>query len=271
MLPHYHGVGALFTEPTSDSILSNTIGGFPRDPRTETDYSIGQLQVLSAWPTTVIPKAIEFGWIVSPSTYQNNEPYRPHLFIALRNGPFKDNLCLIHGEDAVLGPENERCPEGIYIQPSQAKNRPGSVVGNIGHPMMYHIGYYPGNKAWWIRYGDEWLGYVYDSHWSNTGGFAAGNTVGWQGEVVFKTSPEAPMGDCVPMGNGLSARFPASASISDMFYEIMQGDTSIAVDAAATVSTSDDLYWSADHISKNGDGVKGFHYGGLGPCETGAM
>jgi len=236
--PDAHGVGAYLTEP--ESLL-----GVQADA-----YSIGQLSLDRKWP--LVYKAIEFGWMVNPSKWGDQ---RPHLFIALRFTA--KGLCLIGIPN--LEEPNKACPEDAYVQISKSQ-KPGIAVGNTGQPQMYHVGYSWDNKAWWVQYGNEWLGYINESYFDAPGyvtGFQQAQEVKWQGEVAFTQSW------CTPMGNGRYGSDPQSASMTGMFYEVMEGGKSVAKPAAAKLlPPSDAGFWNADQFSNTQNGFNGFHYGG---------
>lgn len=241
--PTAHGVGAFFTAPVSlPQVHVN-------------DYSVGQLALVSTSP--IFGKAIEFGWIVSPGNWEGDQ--RPHLFVALR---FNTSVPGASRGTCFVGvPGQTPCSD--YVQLSMTM-KPGDVVQSGDTPMMYHVGYYAPDKSWWIQYGSEWIGKVYESHWGSSvagvGGFAKGNEIQWYGESVFSANT------CTPMGNGLRGSDASSTSISKMFYETMQGEKSVAIDAGASISESDRRYWDSGNLALSGSGIDGFHYGGPGKC-----
>jgi len=232
--PTANGIAAQLSEPAS-------LPGVGAD-----GYSIGQLALISSGP--ILQKAIEFGWMVNPSKWGDS---RPHLFIALRFAPGA-GTCFV-GIPNLVGDERS-CPANTYVQLSSTL-RPGSAVGSSAAPQMYHMGYFGNNKAWWIQYGNQWLGYVNESYWG-TLGFAKGNELQWYGEVVFSNNP------CIPMGNSKAGSDPSATSIAGMFYEVPTG----VVSSQAALSQSDSRFWTAGNTSTSGTGVNGFRYGGRGSC-----
>jgi hypothetical protein len=272
-----HGVGGLFTEPTSLPIQV----GVPYEK--QTDYTVGQLiiadtvslpypldEYLSSTfnlPVTFKFDAIEYGWIVAPGTYHDDRPY---LFLSLSKLPLfatVRDLCFIVPEgrpnpwkDFPNSKKITACPATIWHGLSN-NFQPGDPVAANGAPMMYHVGYYAGNKAWWIQYGGEWIGYVDKSWWDDD--FSQGQHLQWYGEVTYETNA------CIPMGNGLPGTNPGSASVSNMFYEVMEGNTSVGHDAEADMlPDANPLGWSANTESKN-QKVNAFRYGGPGLCSGG--
>lgn len=245
--PYAHGIGGLFTEPRS---LESIGAG---------NWTVGQLSLRSRG--LLLNKYIEYGWMVSPRNYHDS---RPHLFITLRFYP-ELGACTIGIPNLDPNKGERACPDGVYVA-RPASRRIGDAVGDRNGPQLYHLGYYTGNKAWWVQYGNEWLGYVNESYFGGAG-FAKGNDLEWFGELAFDS------GSCQPMGNGRYASDPRSASISGMFYETIEHETSVVKPAGAhLLPPNDDRFWNADKISRNTIGIDGFHYGGPfgGPNGCGA-
>jgi hypothetical protein len=259
--PTIDGVGGLFTEP---DVMPQVKSG---------DYSIGQLSLASS--TVNFFKAVEFGWIVAPAVYRDQFP---HLFIALRftNNLGRPVLCFIGV------PKNTACPKYIILPVSRQKillyqqlsstNHPGMAVGYpLGHgnatPIMYHVGYY--NHAWWIQYGNQWMGTVSAYYWGgdptvNTDGFSKGTTADWFGEISYTGKRYC----TTTMGDEWYGSRSNAATVTSMFYEEPNGHSYPAnatinedVDSAKkSVQAINAKYW--DSNKKPGQKFSSFRYGG---------
>lgn len=229
---HAHGVGASFDEP------------FALADVTADGYSIGQLSIQRAIRQGDVNtgEAVEFGWMVNPDKFKNA---LPHLFLAVRKPG--SAACLIGIPN--LRPKESGCPfnlEDVWHQQPSTKHLGDPVYG----ANLYHVGYYAGNKAWWVQYGGEWLGYVKASYFND--GFSDANDVRWFGEVVYDKNP------CIPMGNGAFGSTAGSARIFGMFYEAA-GKSALVHDVNPVITTSKSSAWDAGDV-----GPDHFRFGGPG-------
>jgi hypothetical protein len=230
--PYAHGVGAHFDEPAD-------LPGVTSD-----GFSITQLAIMAPGV------AVEFGWIASVFAYGDS---RPRLFGFVR-APNKS--CGITGGLNPFAEAFDPCPSDAYVWLSKTWP-PGAPVAATGNPQLYHIGYFAGNNAWWIQYGNEQIAYINESYFRSAGsGFSQATEVQVYGEVAYDKNP------CIPMGNGSYGTDPGSARISGMFYEAAGQDG--LVNAQAAVSMSEPRFWNTD--VGNAARVNEFRYGGPGSC-----
>jgi hypothetical protein len=202
---------------------------------------------------------LEYGWLVHPSVFHD---HNPHLFIALRHGI--GQRCVLAGPLYAQADPQHACPASAWTALQGTSPQPGDAVcgtataGACGQPKLYWIGLF--NGAWWIQYGDHYIGSVPEPGWWGVD-FATGDVQTWQGEVIFDLTKGQTA--CVPMGSGKFGTGPGSASITNMVW----GEGSGLNRTEAVPGASNSNFWNfgqEDRLSEVS--VWGFHFGGPGAC-----
>jgi hypothetical protein len=219
-------------------------------------FSLAQLSA-----SNITTGALELGWIVAPSTYND---FNPHLFVFTRYKESNGYLhtCLIikdQGAWKCLDENNQKTPTDFVATKTDPSYLPGATV-EVNTLKSYAVEHKQGN--WWIWYKDDYIGFFPDSHWNTT--FTQITDMVWQGEVVSYHSPP-----CEDMGNGIRGSEYGSAVIDDMKYIIYDGQTPIS--ATAHLDTDNlSSYYDAGHFAyyppDQQNTFRGFTYGGPKTC-----
>jgi neprosin-like protein len=240
-------VKALLPHDKSTGIAASLSAPFSLPDVTADGYSITQLSIqrIITKDRNKILESIEFGWLVNPYKYGNP---LSHLFLAARFPDGSSNSRCILGVPN-LSSDESRCPFNLedLWHPLGSKKHLGEPVYGTD---FYHIGHYDANHAWWVQYGNEWLGYVQESYFA--GGFPDATDLLWFGEVAYDKNP------CVPMGNGTFGSVAGSARISGMVYEA-RDKKQPERNPGAPLYTSRSSSWDYGNVTSNS-----FTYGGPG-------
>jgi hypothetical protein len=175
---------------------------------------------------------VEFGWIVSPAVYGDNQP---HMFVDFQNG-------------GIYAPYN-----GAFVPYPGSPSLTAALPYGDGSLHTYGIVHSAGK--WWFYHDGYFLGYIPDSAWQYPVG-----TPDWaqNGGEVEGNSPS-----CSKMGSGIrgNATSGRAASWTNTYYIEARGYEHNATSGDWTVT--DPNAWSLGNASASPNGAS-FTYGGPG-------
>jgi hypothetical protein len=211
-------------------------------------------------------QTIEAGWQKAPPGTSINGDWYTHFFIYFNTNGYASQGDKIGGYNTTV--------EG-FVQHSSTVT-PGarltsiSRLGSSQYSATIDVRLWQGN--WWIRYGNEWVGYYPASLFGNfrVGGLEQGaDRVTWYGEVV--DLPDDGMPTNTDMGSG---RFPDqgfrySAYMRNLLIRRQNGTlTRFDPDNMGTTGADVGCYELDTHFSSTGSWQSYFYWGGPGRSST---
>lgn len=232
-------------------------------------HSVGQLALYNQDATNSHPPAaIEFGWIVVPSTFWLlgfPNYHDTYLLLGVRgpDGHFKliteDNQYGFH-----INPYWQQYPS--FYGPGDNISDLVAETCKVCGPAQFSIEYIHDNPAfpangWWLWFANQYIGYI-DPNWFTNNGqvpaFTGAQKASWYGEVG-STDTDNDQTPCVPMGNGTYGTAITSARIERMAVNYQPANPYIDL-------KEHPQYWDGVIRSSSDSSYKTLYYGGPGKC-----